>query len=120
MDIQSILKEARPSIEWTYDKLMDVYGSVPYTKPNGADGVKFDVIETNVKCRLSVVKLANTEQKETNKLFETLKLFCSPDIEIAPGSKISIDGEKYETTSTDKPMVYVTHQEVYLNRKEWV
>lgn len=41
MNINDVLSQARPSIEWTYDKKMDVFDTVEGTKPNGADFVEF-------------------------------------------------------------------------------
>lgn len=118
MDINDVLKQATPFIEWTYDKELSLYGEVEYTKPNGATGFKTDEIESGIRCRVSVVKLANTDQDQANQLHETLKLFCGPSIKLPAGSKLVVDGVKFETT--DEPMVYVTHQEVYIHRKSWI
>lgn len=118
MDINELLTQATPFIEWTYDKRMDIYGEVETTKPNGATDFVFDVMVPNVSCRVSVVKLANTDQDQANRLTETLKLFCSADVNLPAGSLITVDGVKYE--STDEPMKYATHQEVLIYRKAWI
>lgn len=120
MEFNDLLRTITPTISWTYDKKLDIYGSVEYTKPNGADAIKFDKVYSDIPCRVSVVNLNNTNQQEANQLNHSLKLFCKPDIEIKAGSKIKIDGEKFMTTTTGEPMGYASHQEVYIHRKEWV
>ena len=122
MNINDILSQATPYIEWTYDKLMTIYVPTPYVKDNGADGIRYEPMSggADIKCRLSVVNLNNTTSTEATKLREVLKVFCSPDVELKAGSKLKIGDEKYITTTTSEPMVYTTHQEVLVTREEWI
>ena len=118
MNINDVLSQARPSIEWTYDRKMDVFASVESTKPNGADFVEFKEIHKKVPCRISVRNLVNTEQNEPHHLNTEHKIFWSPEFAIKAGSKFIVDGVKYLTS--EDPMVYVTHQEIVVRRHEWL
>lgn len=124
MDITDIIAGVAPAIEWTYDKLFDVYEMQSYTKPNGADAKRLTVTIENQTCRISINKRQNTAQGEGNLNTNSHILFCSPDVEIPTGSKIVLksstldSGQKYE--STEEPMKYASHQEVQVNKHEWV
>ncbi|MCW6665411.1 hypothetical protein NHG32_06915 [Aerococcaceae bacterium NML191219] len=118
MKIADVLRRAKPSIEWTYDKTCDVWGQIPHTKQNGADGVKFGAIESGIQCRLSVTKLDNTQQAQANELHVVHKLFCRPDAPITAGSRLIVNGVKYEATQA--PMIYDTHMEVLIHERRWV
>jgi len=118
MNINDVLSRATPSIEWTYDKKMDVFATVEGTKPNGADFVEFKEIHKKVPCRVSVRNLVNTEQNEAHQLKTEHKIFCPPKFTIKAGSKLVVDGVQYLTS--EDPMVYVTHQEIVVRRHEWL
>lgn len=118
MKIADVLRRAKSSIEWTYDKTCEVWGQIPYTKPNGADGVKFGVIEGDIKCRISITKLDKTEQEQANELTSVRKLFCRPDAAITAGSRLIVNGVKYEVAQA--PMIYDTHMEVLIHERRWV
>lgn len=117
MDINAILKLAKPYVDWTYDKHMTVYGSQAYEKPDGSDGIRFGEVLTDVPCRISLNKRNNTSQADGNLITNSHILFCASDVTIPAGSKLAVDGEKYE--STEAPMVYPSHQEIKVNQYEW-
>ena len=118
--INNVLSKSRGAIEWTYDKLLSVMEQTSYRKPNGATGTKFGPVQgkANIPCRVSVQRLNNTTIDEANKLEVIEKLFCQPDIEIKAGSKLLIGDVKY--TATNEPFIYLTHQEVVIERAGWV
>lgn len=118
--IKQTLLKAKRSIEWTYDKTFSVLENQAYRKDNGATGTRFGPAEgkANIPCRLSVQRLSNTADGEATKLQVVEKLFCRPDLEIKPGSRLLIGEVKY--TATNAPFVYDTHQEVVVERGGWV
>lgn len=115
MDVRSIFAKATKAVEFMYDKTAEIKRYVDYVKPNGADGQRWEVVHSDVPCRLSSVTLNNTTQGEANVIQYDVKLFLSVDFEVLAGDEIIIDGMKFE--SAKEPFVYVSHQEVFLNRK---
>lgn len=69
-------------------------------------------------CKLSFEKVSQVEQTDSAaELAQRIKLFISPNIEIKPGSKISIVhlGMITDYTYSGVPAVYETHQEILLD-----
>lgn len=118
MAINDILRRATPSIQWMYDKRMDVYEVVETVKVNGADAVEFQKVYAAVPCRVSVRSLKNTEQNEARLLKTEHKIFCDPEYVIRAGSRLVVDGVEY--LASEDAMVYVTHQELVVVRHEWL
>lgn len=77
----------------------------------------------NQPCKLSFEtsrSASNTDAAAAIK--QDIKLFISPEIEIAPGSKIVVthEGRTGEYSQSGVPAVYPTHQEIMLTiAKEW-
>lgn len=115
MDIQSIMAKATKAVEFMYDKTAEVKRYVEYTKPNGADGMEWVTIHSEVPCRLSNPALNNVAQGEANVIHYDVKLFLSSTFDILAGDILIVDGAEYK--SAKEPFVYVSHQEVLLNRK---
>ncbi len=76
------------------------------------------VIVREEPCRLSYSALQTASGEHTASAEMTAKLFISPDIEIPPGSRISIErhGRKLEFSRSGEPAVYTNHQEIELER----
>lgn len=126
MDIRAIMAKATAATEFMYDRTAVVKRNVPYIKPSGADGMRWEDVHVNVPCRLSSVKLDNTTQGVANQIQYDTKLFLSSTVKLLTGDRVSVgrlvnglltDTVQYE--SAKEPFVYVTHQEVYLIRKEF-
>lgn len=115
MNIQSIMAKATGAVEFMYDKTAEIQRYVDYTKPNGADGQRWDPVHENVPCRLSSPSLNNTSQQEANTIQYDEKMFLSSNYKVLAGDIVIVNGEKYE--SAKKPKVYVSHQEVLLTFK---
>lgn len=115
MDITSIMAKATAAVEFMYDKKALIKRHVPIVKVNGADGMEWKSVHGDVPCRISSLKLDNTEQKEANEIEYDVKMFLSSSLEVKAGDQVIINGEKYE--SAKKPFVYVSHQEVLLRFK---
>lgn len=122
MDINSILAAAGPAIAWTFDKEFDIYELVDHTKPNGADGKQLQATKLNEPCRVSLDKRPVSQKGEGNLDNSSLLLFCGPDVDVPIGSKLMVGigafREKYQ--STEKPMKYPSHQEIRVNKHEWI
>lgn len=117
MNIRDIMAKATTAVEFMYDKTAKIQRYVTYTKPTGADGQRWEPVHTDVPCRLSSIKLDNTVQGDANAIQYDVKLFLSSDYDILAGDMVTVDGVKYE--SAKEPFVYVSHQEVYLIRKDF-
>ena len=78
---------------------------------------KFVPVAEDVKCRLSFSTVRTTDESEsTAAVVQVVKLFCSPDITIKPGSRITVEQEGRTTVyeASGAPAVYRSHQEVIL------
>lgn len=118
MNIQSILGKATAAVEMLYDKRAIVERYQEIVKPNGADGMEWVTIYSDVPCRLSTIgqtTLDNSDQQVVQVIDYDEKLFLSPAYEIKTGDIFTVNGEKYE--SARKPFKYVSHQEVRLKFK---
>lgn len=122
MDINTILAAAGPAIAWTFDKTFDIYELVPYVKPNGADGHRLEAVVVGQACRVSIDKRPQSTKGDGNLNENSLILFCGPDVEVKTGSKLLVrlgaQAEKYQ--STEEPMKYPSHQEIRVNKYEWI
>ena len=81
-------------------------------------GFKESAIVSEEPCRLSYSALQTASGEHTTSAEMTAKLFISPDIDIPPGSRISIErhGRKLEFSRSGEPAVYTNHQEIELER----
>lgn len=120
MNIQNIMAKATAAVKFMYDRKAVVKRYEEYEKPNGADGMRLVVKYADVPCRLSTTgsaALNNTEQEAANEINYDLKLFLSSQYEVLAGDQLVVDGVSFESAA--EPFVYVSHQEVVLNRKEF-
>lgn len=115
MNIRNIMARATSAVELMYDKNAVVKRYVPYEKPSGADGMRWEDIHSDVPCRLSSTTLNNTVQGDVNVIQYDEKLFLSSSYDILAGDEVIVDGVKFD--SAKEPKVYVSHQEVLLIRK---
>ncbi|MDQ0412721.1 hypothetical protein [Mesobacillus stamsii] len=118
MDIKAIMSKAIPAVEMMYDKRATIKRHQEVVKPNGADGMDWVTIYTDVPCRLSTMgqsTLDNSNQQAAHVIDYDEKMFLSAAYEIRAGDIITINGEEYETAR--KPFKYVSHQEVRLKFK---
>lgn len=108
---------ARAIIEKLYDGRCTISEYRKYTKPNGATAFSEVTVLSNQPCRLSHNSEPTVMQTSGGAaVAEEIKLFIAPEIEIKPGSKITIT--QYDTMAeyqcSGVPAVYPTHQEVLL------
>lgn len=115
MNIRNIMAKATAAVEFMYDKTAVIKRYVEYEKPNGADGMRWEAMHSDVPCRLSSTTLNTTSQGDANVIQYDVKLFLSSGFDVLAGDVIAVDGIEYE--SAKEPFVYVSHQEVLLIRK---
>lgn len=109
--------KAREIVERLYDGQCTISEYRKIAKPNGATAFSEVVVLQNQPCRLSHNSEPTTMQTSGGAVVtEEIKLFIAPEIEIKPGSKITVT--QYDTTAeyqcSGVPRVYQTHQEVLL------
>lgn len=117
--VQAAKVAARKAIESTYEGIAVVteYQKVKDKESGLTNGIPVVVLE-NQPCRLSFERLQIANQTESAaSVTQTTKLFISPDINIKPGSKITVAqaGKAAAYTYSGVPAVYDTHQEIVLD-----
>lgn len=89
---------------------------------NGITTTNKEVIARNVPCRVSYSSdNAGTQSNTTNNISQQIKLFINSNIDIKPGSEITVtaaDGTIKEYISSGITAKYTAHQEVTLINKE--
>lgn len=116
--IKKAQQAARKAIEATYFGTLTVREMQKVkddaTKLTTQKGV---VTLENIPCRLSFETLqAAVQTSSAATVTQGTKLFVSPDIEIKPGSKLTVTQDNVTTdyVRSGVPAVYPTHQEVML------
>lgn len=109
---------ARQALESAYDGVCTVteYRQAKDAKNKFRKPEEIPVLE-NQPCRLSFEKTAAAGQTETVAIAaQGIKLFLPPDVEIKPGSKITVsqNGMTGVYSASGVPAVYATHQEIML------
>jgi len=86
-------------------------------QPNGSMGFQETVVLENVPCRLSYKTIAAASQdNDAASVSQSITLFVSPDVLIAPGSKVTVTQNNVTTDyqRSGAAAVYSTHQEISL------
>lgn len=111
------LVRARNLIEKGYHGTCTITERQKITKADHSTGFTDVTICENTPCRLSFEsKTASSETDSVNTISQIIKLFISPDITIAPGSRVVVNQDNLQCAykSTGIPAVYPTHQEIIL------
>ena len=107
----------RKAIESTYIGQCTITEHQKVKKENGSIIFKEVVVLSEKPCKLSFEKIANNNQTNSAAiLIQTTKLFIAPEIQIKPGSKITVvqNNVATEYKSSGEPAMYQTHQEIML------
>lgn len=87
-------------------------------KVNKSMGFQEVVVAQDQPCRLSSQTVNSTSRTDTgaSALTQTIKLFLSPDVQVKPGSKLTVtrDFISTEYQNSGEPARYETHQEIIL------
>jgi hypothetical protein len=111
-------KQARKAIESRYKGFCDILEKRKVKDEITKATVLKDIaVLSNQPCRLSYSSSGTANQTDTvSNIEQTIKLFITPEIKVAPGSKLRItqNGTTTDYISSGVPAVYETHQEVSL------
>lgn len=116
--LEKAMLAARKTIESTYIGTCTVYERRQVKNSDHITNFSEVSVFENQPCRISFssVKTAQNSSDLSVGVFQTVKLFISPDIEIKPNSKITVtqNGCTVDYTFSSVPAVYQTHQEIAL------
>lgn len=110
--------KARKAIESLYDGTCTVTVQEEYEKENSATGHKPIVVLKNESCHLSFSSASSTNEGDVAAaVAQVTELIISPDVDIVPGSKITVtqNGVTTDYTRSGKPATYGTHQQIVLD-----
>ncbi len=119
-----VVSKARKALESLYDGICTVTEYRKIKNGNGSTGFEEVVVLEDLPCRLSYKTVDSTSQVENgaSAAVQRITLFLAPDVEIAPGSKITVTQNDVtaEYQHSGKAAVYSTHQEIVLDFfREW-
>lgn len=107
----------RAAIEMMYQGTCTVTEHQKVKKANKTTGFQDVIVLENQPCKLSFSSITTTSQTETAALVaQTAKLLIAPEIQIKPGSKLTItqNGVITEYENSGEPALFNTHQEINL------
>jgi hypothetical protein len=114
-----VVKAARKAVESLYEGTCTITENQKVQKANKSIGFEEVVVLADQPCRVSY-KTTNTITPDGNgasAVIQGIKLFIAPEIDIKPGSKLTItqNGATSYFKRSGKPARYITHQEVELD-----
>lgn len=107
----------RAAIEMMYQGTCTVTEHQKVKKENKTTGFQDVIVLANQPCKLSFSNITTTNQTETAALVaQTAKVLIAPEIQIKPGSKLTItqNGVTTEYENSGEPALFNTHQEISL------
>lgn len=111
------MSAARAAIETLYRGTCTVTEHQPYTKENKSTGYHDVNVHENKPCHLSFSQIKSTAQGDgAAATIQITKLFIAPEVQIKPGSKLTIAQNDITTEykNSGVPAVFPTHQEIVL------
>jgi hypothetical protein len=113
-----VVNKARKAVESLYDGFCTITEYQKIKKENKSTGFSEVVVLENQPCRLSFQTVNSTVATETgaSALTQSVKLFLAPEIQVKPGSKLTVTqcGVTTEYQSSGQPAIYSTHQAIIL------
>ena len=110
--------KATKAIESLYSGRCTITENQKFQKANKSTGFREVVVLKDQPCRLSFSTINNTTPTDSgaSSVSQVVKLFISPEIEVKPGSKLTISQNDITTDykSSGEPSFYATHQEIVL------
>lgn len=108
----------KSAVESLYKGVCTVTEHQKIKKPNGSTGFEDVIVLENEPCRLSYSSIPDTSGNAdlSSNTVQRLKLFISPNVNIKPGSKITVtqEGRTVDYSNSGVPAVYESHQEINL------
>ena len=103
----------RKAFETMYDSKCTVVIKEECEKENGSTGFREVIILEDEPCHLQYSSVSDAVQGDAvATVSQEIRLFVRPDVEILPGSKITVNSVNY--THSGVVAKYVTHQEIVL------
>ena len=105
----------RQAIERLYRGTCTVTVRKEYEKENGSTGYRNEVVLENQPCHLSKSNISSAQNGEVAaSVSQTMELFISPDVDIPPGSIITVtqNGETVDYKRSGVKAKYDSHQEI--------
>lgn len=100
-----------------------------YSKPNGAKAKRWVLLAENEPCKLSYynnvrVNATADELGMAAAVFQEAKLFLRPDLDVPPGSRITVVTHRHHKTlkfeNSGAVSLFTNHQEILLeDTQEW-
>lgn len=112
-----LFSTARKSFELLYTDRCFIKELKAYSRSDGSTGFEAHEIYSDVPCRLSFVNIKRAYQTNSvSHTMQTVKLFLSPEIDVKPGSIITVlrCGKLLEYKNSGIAAVYSTHSELLL------
>ena len=110
--------KARQAFESLYQGECTITEHQKVKKENKSTGFQDVVVLSKEPCRLSFATTTSTNQTDNgaSAVVQTVKVFLAPEIQVKPGSKLTItqNGVTTDYKSSGKPAIYTTHQEIVL------
>ena len=110
--------KARKAVESLYVGTCTITEKKKVRKENHSTGFVEVVVLENQPCRLSfsTINSATPTENGASSVNQFVKLFISPEIEVKPGSKLTIsqNGVITDYKNSSEPVFYMTHQEIVL------
>lgn len=114
-----VVKRAVKALESLYEGVCTVTEHQKIRNENGSTGFKEVSVLENIPCRLSFKTIGTTNGADNmaSAVEQVTTLFVSPDIQIKPGSKVTVtqNGVTTEYAHSGKSAVYAAHQEIILD-----
>lgn len=107
----------RKAIEKMYIGTCTITEHQKVKKDNKSTGFQDVIVLENQPCKLSFSSITSTSQTETAAMVvQTAKVLIAPEIQIKPGSKLTItqNGVITEYKNSGEPALFDTHQEIIL------
>ena len=107
----------RKAIEKMYIGTCTITEHQKVKKDNKSTGFQDVIVLENQPCKLSFSSITSTSQTETAAtVVQTAKVLIAPEIQIKPGSKLTItqNGVITEYKNSGEPALFDTHQEIIL------
>lgn len=111
----------RKAIEMLYDRTFDLYQMRAEKQANHATQMVRVLVQSGIPCRISYSKVESAKDSQTTAhIAQAVTLFCAPEIEVLPGSKIVVTrkGATEEFECSGIPAKYESHQEIPLTTVE--
>lgn len=111
----------RTAVEKLYDGTATIEEGRKRKNDKNVTMTEWNAVAVEVPCRVSYKTLSPAAGSDTaDTIAQAITLFTSPDIDVKPGSRITVRqrGREMKFFSSGIPAVYDSHQEIPMTRRE--